>query len=73
VRILGHAGRILRSYLHDLCDCDIQAFIATTRLEDHNFVVSLVWLFQYPKSSGCFLQLVEIPLVDFIIKFFYYY
>jgi hypothetical protein len=29
-------------------------FIATTRLENHNFVVSLVWLFQYPKSSGCF-------------------
>jgi hypothetical protein len=26
VRILGHAGRILRSYLHDLCDHDIQAF-----------------------------------------------
>jgi hypothetical protein len=24
VRILGHAGRILRSYLHDLCDHDIQ-------------------------------------------------
>jgi hypothetical protein len=25
VRILGHAGWILRSYLHDLCDHDIQA------------------------------------------------
>jgi hypothetical protein len=25
VRILGHAGRILRSYLHDLCDHGIQA------------------------------------------------
>jgi hypothetical protein len=61
VRILGHAGWILRSYLHDLCDRDIQAFIAMTRLEDHNFVVSHVWLFQYPKSLGCFLQLVEIP------------
>jgi hypothetical protein len=26
VRILGHAGRILRSYLHDLCNHGIQAF-----------------------------------------------
>jgi hypothetical protein len=26
VCILGHAGRILRSYLHDLCDHGIQAF-----------------------------------------------
>jgi hypothetical protein len=26
VRILGHAGRILRSYLHDLCDHGIQAY-----------------------------------------------
>jgi hypothetical protein len=26
VHILGHAGRILRSYLHDLSDHDIQAF-----------------------------------------------
>jgi hypothetical protein len=25
VQILGHAGRILRSYLDDLCDHDIQA------------------------------------------------
>jgi hypothetical protein len=25
VRILGHVGRILRSYLHDLCDHGIQA------------------------------------------------
>jgi hypothetical protein len=39
----------------------IQAFIMTTRLENHNFVVSLVWLFQYPKSSGCFLRLVVNP------------
>jgi hypothetical protein len=61
VRILGHAGRILRSYLHDLCDRDIQFFITTMRLEDHNFVMSLVWLFQYPRSSGCFLQLVANP------------
>jgi hypothetical protein len=29
-------------------------FIATTRLENHEFVVSLVWLFQYPKSFDCF-------------------
>jgi hypothetical protein len=36
-------------------------FIATTRLENYNFVMSLVWLFQYPKSSGCFLQLVANP------------
>jgi hypothetical protein len=26
VRILGHVGKILRSYLHDLCDHGIQAF-----------------------------------------------
>jgi hypothetical protein len=26
VRILGHAGRIMRSYLHNLYDHDIQAF-----------------------------------------------
>jgi hypothetical protein len=25
VRILGHAGQIMRSYLHDLCDHGIQA------------------------------------------------
>jgi hypothetical protein len=29
-------------------------FTAMTRLENHEFVVSLVWLFQYPKSLGCF-------------------
>jgi hypothetical protein len=29
-------------------------FIATMRLENHNFVVILVWLFQYPKSSSYF-------------------
>jgi hypothetical protein len=31
VRILGHAGWILRSYLHDLCDHDIQAFYRDDR------------------------------------------
>jgi hypothetical protein len=36
-------------------------FIATTRIQNHNFVMSLVWLFQYLKSSGCFLQLVANP------------
>jgi hypothetical protein len=29
-------------------------FIATMRPENYEFIVSLVWLFQYPKSSGCF-------------------
>jgi hypothetical protein len=29
-------------------------FIMMTPLENHEFIVSLVWLFQYPKSSGCF-------------------
>jgi hypothetical protein len=52
--ILRHAGRILKYYLHDLCDHDIQAFIAMTRLENQTFVVSLVWLFQYPKSLVAF-------------------
>jgi hypothetical protein len=61
VRILGHAGWILRSYLHDLCNHGIQAFIAMTQLENQTFVVSLDWQFQYPKSSGCFLQLVTKP------------
>jgi hypothetical protein len=55
VRILGHAGWILRSYLHDLFMITTsKLFIATTRLENHNFVLSLVWLFEYPKSSGWF-------------------
>jgi hypothetical protein len=31
VRILGHAGQIPRSYLHDLCDHDIQAFYRDER------------------------------------------
>jgi hypothetical protein len=29
-------------------------FIATTQLENHEFIVSLIWLFEYPKSSGYF-------------------
>jgi hypothetical protein len=29
-------------------------FIAMMRLENHDFIVSLVWLFEYPKSLGCF-------------------
>jgi hypothetical protein len=33
---------------------EFKLFIAMTRLEYHEFIVSLVWLFQYPKSSGCF-------------------
>jgi hypothetical protein len=53
VRILGHAGRILRSYLHDFYDHGIQAYIAMTKLENHTFTLSLVWLFQILKSSGC--------------------
>jgi putative AlgH/UPF0301 family transcriptional regulator len=28
--------------------------IAMTRLENQIFIVSLVWLFQYSKSLGCF-------------------
>jgi hypothetical protein len=28
--------------------------IAMMRLENREFIVSLVWLFQYPKSSGYF-------------------
>jgi hypothetical protein len=36
-------------------------FIMTTRLENLNFIVTLVWLFQYPKSSSCFLKLVANP------------
>jgi hypothetical protein len=33
-------------------------FITMTRLENLNFIVTLVWLFQYPKFLSCFLQLV---------------
>jgi hypothetical protein len=29
-------------------------FITTTQLENHEFIVSLIWLFEYPKSLGCF-------------------
>jgi hypothetical protein len=29
-------------------------FIAMMRPENYEFIVRLVWLFQYPKSSGCF-------------------
>jgi hypothetical protein len=29
-------------------------FIVMTRLENHDFIVGLVWLFQYPKYLGCF-------------------
>jgi hypothetical protein len=36
-------------------------FIATMQPENQTFIVSLVWLLQYPKSSGCFLQLVANP------------
>jgi hypothetical protein len=28
-------------------------FIVTTQLENHDFIVGLVWLFQYPKYLGC--------------------
>jgi hypothetical protein len=31
VRLLGHPGRIQRSYLYDLCDHDIQAYICDGR------------------------------------------
>jgi hypothetical protein len=34
VLILGYAGWILRSYLHDLYDHDIQAFIVMTKLKN---------------------------------------
>jgi hypothetical protein len=54
VRILGHAGRILRSYLHDLLRPRHSNIVAMMELENHDFVVSPVWLFQYPESSGCF-------------------
>jgi hypothetical protein len=47
-------------------------FIATTRLENHNFVVSLIWLFQYPKISDCFFQLVANPSRwEWICEFYY--
>jgi hypothetical protein len=29
-------------------------FIATTQLENHEFIMRLVWLFQYRKYLGCF-------------------
>jgi hypothetical protein len=29
-------------------------FITTTRPENSEFIVSLIWLFQYPKSLRCF-------------------
>jgi hypothetical protein len=29
-------------------------FIVMMRIENYEFIVSLVWLFQYPKSLGCF-------------------
>jgi hypothetical protein len=55
VRMLGHAGWILRSYLNDLCDHDIQACYHRGRgLRIKKIIESLVWLFQCPKSSGCF-------------------
>jgi hypothetical protein len=54
VRILGRAGQILSSYLHVFTTTTFKLFIATTWLENREFIVSLVWLFQYPKSLGCF-------------------
>jgi hypothetical protein len=35
------------------CDHGIQAFTEKTKLENHKFTVSLVWLFQSLKSLGC--------------------
>jgi hypothetical protein len=50
VRILGLAGRILRSYLYDLYDHDIQAYDRGGHsLRIHFFIESLVWLFHNPK------------------------
>jgi hypothetical protein len=37
VRILGHVGWILRSYLHDLCDHGIQAFKHDDAAWESNF------------------------------------
>jgi hypothetical protein len=55
MRILGHTGRILGSYLHDLLQSRHSNFVAMMQLENHNFnYSSLVWLFQYQKLLSCF-------------------
>jgi hypothetical protein len=61
VCMLGHAGWIQRSYLHDFATTAFKHFIAMTRLENQNFTVSLVWLFQCLKYLSCLLQLVANP------------
>jgi hypothetical protein len=55
VHILGHIGRILGSYLHDLLQSRHSSFVAMMQLENHNFnYSSLVWLFQCQQLSSCF-------------------
>jgi hypothetical protein len=61
VRILGLAGWIPRSYLHDLYDHDIQAYDRDIRgLRIHFFIESLVWLFHNPKFSSCLFNWLQI-------------
>jgi hypothetical protein len=54
VCILGHAGQILRSYLHDLCDHGIQAFIMMTRPENQFFIHEPCLAVSIPKIFGLF-------------------
>jgi hypothetical protein len=43
MRILGHAGRILRSYLHDLCDHNIQACYRSGRILRIQFLLGALF------------------------------
>jgi hypothetical protein len=58
VHILGHAGQILRSYLYDLYDHGIQAFIAMTKLEIHESCFKPCLTVSMSKIFELFFQLV---------------
>jgi hypothetical protein len=60
MHILGHAGRILRSYLHDLYNDSIQAFIMMTKLEIHEFCCKPCLTVSMPKIFELFFQLSQI-------------
>jgi hypothetical protein len=54
VHILGHAGRILMSYLDDLCDHDIQAFYCNDAARESKFCHEPCLALSIPEIFGLF-------------------
>jgi hypothetical protein len=72
VQILGHAGRILRSYLHDLCDHGIQTFYHSGRGPRIYFSRALFGCYNTQNCRVHFFTGKSLPMgvnVEFIIWF----